>query len=85
MTSTRAIVREDGLTRTTRSYFLDIAKDAWLTEHPDGIGDIGIDVGVTFERIDNPAELYALVLGAIRTSGTIAAAPPVTPAQSATT
>ena len=72
LTTTRAIVRVGGSPILTQSYFLDIAKDAWLTEHKDGTGDVGIDVGATFERIENPADVYARVLQAIRTSGTIA-------------
>jgi hypothetical protein len=72
LTNVRAIVHVRTLRRgvVTDSYLLDMAGMTELREHSDGAGDVWLAAGATFERIERPREVHALVLEAVRNAGT---------------
>jgi hypothetical protein len=76
LTNVRAVVHLRTLRRgsVTNSYLLDMAGMTELRERSDGTGDVWLSAGASFERIDKPREVHAMVLEAVRNAGT-----PITP------
>ena len=69
LTNLRAITQMNSRTRETRSTFLDMAGAVDLIEEPDGTGEVRLRTGGGFERIAHAAEVYALIVDAIRAGG----------------
>jgi hypothetical protein len=69
LTNLRAIVHEGGRKPVTRSTLLDMVGAVDLIDELDGTGEVRLRSGGGFERVERAAEVYAIVLEAIRAAG----------------